>query len=278
MSNIGTPDWQRGVVNAQKLLAVGSVGEQELEITLPANAKTLIIVAPIIGQSPGAKVTGMTTGAIYPVSTLLAGGAGDEWQFHYATISGALDAKVKARLSETPTAKWYIYTDTAQHVELNPVLEGVAGEAENPPPAKALLIAGKDPNYLWPLRVNAQGIPYAIPSAPNTASGDHPPNELQVKSGAKVASPTTILAAPGEGMRYRLFWVALSAELAADYAYMQDTVSKLEPVAAGPGAAGVPVMVDFKPSGWPMGDNGELRFYTEAGNATYSVVYTTETI
>jgi hypothetical protein len=55
------------------------------------------------------------------------------------------------------------------------------------------------------LLINAQGEQYVIPSAPSTASGDHPPNELQVAPFNGVTTNAFVLNAPGLGKRYRIF-------------------------------------------------------------------------
>lgn len=147
-------------------------------------------------------------------------------------------------------------------------------------PGFGVAVGGTDGTDLRVLRTNEAGIPYAIPSAPATAASDHPPNELKVAT-FTVATGATLLAAPGAGLRYRIFYATATvfSTLAAtgSVAYMTDGASPFLGVVGetrGPFTTAVPL------SGVPMAANTAITFTTIGGAAfdiVGSIVYTIET-
>ena len=162
-------------------------------------------------------------------------------------------------------------TDTSGRQEVVGAAAGGAAVAGNP-----VLVGGSDGTDARTLLTDKQGIPYAIPSAPNTAAGDHPPNELQYVSGVGVASGTTILAGAGAGKRYRMFFAYLDNTIAGDASRLQDGTSSTANfiIARGLGATQIP----YLPSGLPLGTNTAITLQTSAGAADYVLVFTIETV
>jgi hypothetical protein len=127
-----------------------------------------------------------------------------------------------------------------------------------------------------PGRINQQGSTYVSPMAPGTFSGDHPLTELSLAS-ANLAANANVLAAPGGGVRYRIFYADLSLRAGA---------------AASIGALsfGVPQLVvaigfclyrqlNGAPSGIPMAANTAVSFaIAGTPNCDMTIVYTTENV
>lgn len=142
-------------------------------------------------------------------------------------------------------------------------------------PADAVQIGGTDTLHLQALRMNRQGLPYVIPSAPSIVTGDHPPNELLVASGSFAAN-TVLLAAPGAGKRYRIFAANLAAIGANTSGYIEDTVSGQFFIVTCEGAS---ASLTYGPTGLPLSSNGAVEYILVNGvTMNVVVVYTLETI
>lgn len=101
-----------------------------------------------------------------------------------------------------------ILTDTAGRVETRDLYVGNAsGTPGNAAPDNVVMVGTSDGSDARNLLSNKQGIPLVTPSVPNTATGDHPPNELQWATLNGISSNTDVLAAPGAGLRYRIFFI-----------------------------------------------------------------------
>lgn len=112
-NNVGTPDWQRGIVTAGKLLATIPAGTTTETVTVPPNAQSLAVVLNYVDVQTYVDVKGSTTGRSYS-------GA---WRpsevpfsyadsFYYFAVASQLDAQVEIRLSTAPTSPWYVFSES----------------------------------------------------------------------------------------------------------------------------------------------------------------------
>lgn len=131
---------------------------------------------------------------------------------------------------------------------------------------------------------NLIGELYIVPTVPSILAGDHPPNELLIAS-PRLAAGGTILASPGAGLRYRIFFACLlliGSSGAYGEAIIQDSVTSRALVFALTSSTGqFPQITEFPLTGLPAGNNAAFTVQTIGG--TYSaadviLVYTLETI
>jgi len=206
---VDTSDWQRGTVAPQKLIGNFGAASNPETVTLPANAETLWVfcvgVVGMILQS----VVGVTTGKPYPFAAMpLLFGAGAN-PIYVVPVSSAADMQVTITWAAAP-AQWYVVADAGVRLVIDQVLQAILATGGLASPGIGLEMLGSDGTNARVIAVSQQGITYAIPSAPDTATGDHPPNELLWATNTTAGSTTgTILAAPGGGKRYRLFYAQL---------------------------------------------------------------------
>lgn len=244
---VDTPDYQRGVVSAQILLAVLQPPGGGVELVIPPNAETLIVAAGA-GDTAQPEVIGFDTGITYAGQRAQAQFQPDAAPVWIFDISSVLDEQVEVSFGSTPTvATWYFYTDSAARVVVDV--------------SKA---------------ANGAGVQYVIPTIPATDIGDHPPVELLLKNVTLTASGT-ILAAPGAGKRYRVFSVQMATVTGGVLATAFDaTAGPWLGVVAGPGAS----QTTIPPQGYPMATNAALGYSLQAGagSVVTIVYYTIETV
>lgn len=232
------------------LLATVPAGSTTVNVGIPPNAESLIIVTPAEALATDVAVAGSTTGLTYVGRRLLpyaARSTDPTWVFD---ISAALDSTVIVSCAMVDALKWYVYSDSAVHLEAT-----------------------------TPALTNNLTAQYAIPIPPNTAAGDHPPVELQyVGAVLYVGGPGTVLLPPaGAGRRYRVFHGQMIGAGAA-YGSVTDSVSGSILMFWGSS----PGVFDAAPSGVALsGDAGvsvNLGAGASAGNTLAAMVYTTEAV
>jgi hypothetical protein len=243
---IDTPDYQRGVTSAQKLLATVGAGVTNVTVGVPPNAETIIVTIPASLHPQQCSVQGVTTGIEYPGTLLLAAPATGGATTFFFDASQVMDEQLLITTTSLPTASWFVYADSGVHV--------VADLAK---------------------LTNSIGQQYVIPTVPSTATGDHPPNELQTFA-AGFGSSGAVLNPPGGGKQYRLFALQLQPLAAGVFgAYVYSTGGNLMFSGTNGGA-----VVTYPLTGLPLGNNVGLS-YTRIGAAGTEggmVTYTTETI
>lgn len=157
------------------------------------------------------------------------------------------------------------------------ILDGVVGDPGAATPGHAVEIGLTDSGALLRTMLgNSQGIPYAIPSAPDTASGDHPPNELSL-AGVELTTSGSVLAAAGTGKRYRLFTAHMATILTGQAGSMYDAVSTTSFIGVDEGGMAT---ITFGPSGLPLSENAGVDYSAAVGSGTNLCVltYTTEEV
>lgn len=114
-ASVDTPDYQRGVVSAQKLLATVPGGTAAATVGLPPNVETLVVVVPGFDLT-SATCVGVTSNATYPgIATRTGQGAGLTTAMYF-DVSAALDASVTVTAGAAPNNTWYIYGDSGVHI------------------------------------------------------------------------------------------------------------------------------------------------------------------
>lgn len=243
---VDTPDYQRGVVSAQVLLAHVAANVGSESIGIPPNAETICVV--LSGAPPiGTVVTLATSGGIIPqLGVSLPAPNSRQPVTWFFDASSVLTATTIVRITPTPTSEWFVYADSGVHL--------VADGAN--------------------LR-NGIGEQYVVPTVPGTTTGDHPPNELAHISG-DVPAPGIILPAPGAGTRCRIFSAACLASVAGDVALLFDVPGQAFCI----GTATDPGPMTFYPSGLPLAVNTAVTGSTLAGggNVVATLTYTTEIV
>ena len=246
MSAIDTPDNQRGVVSPQLLLAAVPAGTDSTTIGVPPNCETLVITSDANdGAVPS--VQGATTSITYPgargVVSFETAGFSPVWLFD---VSDVIDAELNIQWFPAPSKTWYVYSDAGVHT--------IADISNN-----------RDGN----------GSLYTVPTVPYGEPGSHPPQELSVVGNGGAAS-FTLLAAPGAGVRYRVFGGNMASLAAGLYGYLKDSVSGTAFfVCVGEGNASLVL-----PSqGLALSTDAAVDYVLGAGAGTMamSLSYTTET-
>ena len=243
---VDTPDYTRGVVSAQKLLAAATGGGSPITVGIPPNTETLIVIITALGGRPTVKVSGVSTGHTYPGVPFPSqfGQSQDYcWMFD---VSSAVDTQVSITGVGAPLVPYAVYADSGVHIMA-------------------------DMSKLS----SSNGMQYVIPTVPNTAAGDHPPNELSVAH-VELAAAGNILGAPGAGIRYRIFSVQMSTLSALSAIVWTGGGAPVVAVCAGPGNS----ITSIPAQGVPWSVNTAVVYgpVSGAGTMLITVLYTTETV
>lgn len=154
------------------------------------------------------------------------------------------------------------------------VLDLTVQQVGSPAPADAIQVGGTDTLEIRALRMNRQGLPYTIPSAPSTVAGDHPPNELLSAAGTFAANGIFLPVVLGK--RYRIFSVMCAAEVAG-LSFALNSSGAVATFYVGTSLnAGY---MGYGPSGVPLDTGASVNFVliAGAGSTLVSIVYTLET-
>lgn len=247
MTIIDTPDYQRGVVNAQRLLAVVPGDTQQVSVSLPPNAETLIVLTPPASGGGEVTVTGADTGVLYRGADIGAVPGVGGGSLSYFDIAGAVDETVTVAWSLVPPNQWWVLSDSGVHIVAN--------------------MYGKRDTTL-------ASVVTTVPPSGN--ANDGPVNELQCAAGF-IAASGVVMSAPGSGIRYRVFAAQLVSIGGTVYGSLNDEGNVRGFIVAGPSGAG---NLTFGPSGIPCAANGTINLFINGGSGTFlwSVTYTTEEV
>lgn len=178
-----------------------------------------------------------------------------------------------------------LLTDFAgRQLTIDQNLKLVVGIPASAIPSDALLTGGSDGVNLRAFRTDQEGMQYVIDAPPDTVTGDHPPNELQISSLNGNTNGAAVVAAPGVGKRIRVFYAALQAALTGagnSAIFLRDnTPSRIIASAGASTTAASNMEVSGRPSGIPMTTNSSLIVDNSVAGGFYTavVVYTTETV
>lgn len=123
---IDTPDYQRGVVSAQTLLADVGPGVDEATVGVPPNAETIVLFG--LQQSGGSvpSVRGVQTHMFYPLMGAGFLQSGERQVTAYVDAARVVDSEVTVFFPPVAGTKWYLYADAGVHIVSSPQLTGAA--------------------------------------------------------------------------------------------------------------------------------------------------------
>ena len=191
-SNTGTPDWQRGVNSAQRLLNTVGGGSQLQQVAVPPNAQTIIVLASATPGLGTFEAAGVTTSFLYPVSQSIFKPGTEEFGAYFINVANCIDTEITCTFSHAPGNTWYIYADQGVHINFDPFVANLLQLVGSPPGLYGALALGSDGTDARPLSTNING--RLIPLVPTLSSGN-----------VGVPSPGTtypVLAAPASGAWY----------------------------------------------------------------------------
>lgn len=245
--SVDTPDYQRGVVAAQKLLATVPAGTDLVTVGVPPNTETLVVV----GGDPTSMATAMcfdTANGMQYVGRRVQSPGLDPVNFTwFFDVSAAVSQQASVALGGEPTAAWTVYSDTGTHIVVD------VGRA-----------------------TDISGAQYVVPTAPSRFSGDHPPVELLAASSIFTGN-TSFIAAPAAGERLRLFHLSAGIYGGSGACNIVESVTGTVVAWVGGGA---PLDLPFTPSGLPLTAENGLFTNQAQGNTSWYInaVYTVETV
>ena len=117
MTNVGTPDWQYGVVSAGMLLASIPSGTTSAVVDLPPNTQAVMVVASGANWASGVTCIGQTSNVQYP-GLLRTSGAGVTSDISAVfDVSSQVDTSVKIEWGLSPgPVEWYVYSSAGVRV------------------------------------------------------------------------------------------------------------------------------------------------------------------
>lgn len=245
MTIIDTPDYQRGTVNAQAVLAEPAPGVVSVTVGIPPNAETLIVGSAAFDAAANASVMGLTTGINYAgVKVASSGGVLSSSQFFF-DVSAALDAEVEVEFSIGPPAAWYVYSDAGVHV--------VADAS---------------------ITTDSRGIQAVTSVIPGPAFADHPATEM-LAANAATTTTAAIIAAPGLGFRIRVFTLAISSPTVGTLGVLLDGVAGIQLLGC---VGGANAALTLPAQGYALQGNSPLDLVAAGGTGTVGgyVMYTIE--
>lgn len=147
-------------------------------------------------------------------------------------------------------------------------------------PADAVLSGVSDGTDIRAMRADAQGIIYDVPSAPNTAAGDRPLNELLYADANGISATTTLIAAPGANKHLRLFLLKVAVVSVGGQGYTSATyggntvyhVYGSNAIAANP----VGDTMTFPLTGLKLDSNTAVTANVNSGTLSFQALYTIE--
>lgn len=200
--NVGTPDGQRGVVSAQKVIGTFKTTDSVGTVGVPPNCETIIIAFASGHKELVSSVAGGTTGILYPLIPYTApdsNGMANAW---LAAVDPSADDQVTVELTEAPGFAWYVTSDqfprmvVDSQVGLAVIANGRVGNGVG------LTVMGNDSGGTSRLiRTDTNGRLAA--GDPNVPGGVIPEVPTAGAEANGISTfPHTLIAAPGSGANY----------------------------------------------------------------------------
>lgn len=148
-------------------------------------------------------------------------------------------------------------------------------------PADIVYVGGSSGGVASALRVTGQGQPFSVPSVPGIATADRPPNELLWANLNGAAISTNILAAPGAGLRYRVFFLyAYPNNAAGQYYVIVTSATGVSLILCNSTTAGGQLAppIEIPLTGIPTMANTPITLGNGGGLVGATIGYTLETI
>ena len=164
MTNVGTPDYQRGVYAPQKLVGSFNAGDNNKIVGVPPNAEILwIVVVAQSGTLASPHAVGVTTGNYYPVYRLPAPSDGEAVQYA-VIISMVKDAQVEIEWTAAPATAWFVISDPSSRFVVDLSVSSALGIPSTTPPVNVLVVGGSDGLYARILATDPGGRLLPAPS------------------------------------------------------------------------------------------------------------------
>lgn len=117
MSFPDTPDYARGIVAAQILLASVDAAADTVTVDLPSTVTALWLYGAADNSTPVPSVVGVTSGTLYPVyATLIDSTGSGSVGPTIALVSPVLDNAVTVTRQSGLSAAWWVVGDTSMRV------------------------------------------------------------------------------------------------------------------------------------------------------------------
>ena len=162
--NTGTPDWQRGVNSAQRLLNTVGGGSQLQQVAVPPNAQTIIVLASATPGLGTFEAAGVTTSFLYPVSQSIFKPGTEEFGAYFINVANCIDTEITCTFSHAPGNSWYIYADQGVHINFDPFVANLLQLVGSPPGLYGALALGSDGTDARALATDTNGV--VLPLSP----------------------------------------------------------------------------------------------------------------
>ena len=164
--NVGTPDWQRGVVSAQKLLGTFPSGSGTETVGIPPNAESLMILSTDPELTNWVTVKGVTSNEPYPTYAIPMDIGGGYYSRFISVVSNALDTEVLITWGVDPLGPWSVICDATSRFVLDGSVSAVTGRDGGSSPTSGLMVAGWDGTKSHILNTDSNGLLLTRPLAP----------------------------------------------------------------------------------------------------------------
>lgn len=169
MTNAGTPDYQRGIVSAGKILHIDTGSSGSANVTPPPNAESLLIHAPWSAVSAIPIVTGLASGLEYPCSLMVGPQTQALNSYFVCAIDVATDASYSVSVGVAPGVPWYVSSDTLARQTIDPNVAQATAYPQGTLAKLAMQVAGSDGVAQRVLETDSSGRQIIILSDPNVS-------------------------------------------------------------------------------------------------------------
>lgn len=183
---IGTPDWQRGIVNPELLVGTAIASATTMTVTVPPNTESLVVGFGAGEVGNVASVVGVTSGIKYPVQTFVGPNLVALTSVWYAAVAPSIDISYVITLSAAPGGPWYAVADAGIRQVIDMALVNALQQAHTGFQNPGLPVLGSDGSHFFDLQTDSNG--RIVPIVPTV--------------GIATTSSGVLIAAPGSGANY----------------------------------------------------------------------------
>ena len=171
-NTIGTPDWQRGTVSSQSLLATVPSGVIGVDFVIPANVEVLWVVVDGV-STPPLVISARTVDTFVELPSFnVPNGASATSTFFAVLVSSVIDSNVRISFSTGPSGPWQVIAESSGRFTLDVaaastvITPGASSASSN-----AVLVAGSDGVDAHYLSTDSSGkLQVVISNMPNPAT------------------------------------------------------------------------------------------------------------
>ena len=115
--NVGTPDWQRGIVSAGLLIGTASGSQPSITVDIPPNAQTIVVAFTGGGSPTSITCQGVTTGNYYPGAYRKGSASISSRDTYLFMVSSQLDDQVTITpLPNVNYGDWSVYSQSGVNI------------------------------------------------------------------------------------------------------------------------------------------------------------------